>query len=360
MTRKYRRALVVGKFAPFHKGHQRVIDEALRIADKVLVLVWSNPDFPDMPDEVRAGWIRTLYPRRVIVRTPSQPEVPRFFGQEDIREKPPMNDAPASYQLAFTRRMVMMAGWGRWSKDQVDVVVSAEPYGEDIAASLREVGAGNGGARSVKWQVDAVTLDRSELPISGTILRADVHAMRKWMDSEVYAHFVESAVFLGAESTGKSTLVEMLADQLQTAWVHEYGRAYYEEHGGVMDLDGYVEIAAHHQWLEERAKRDPMVNKWVFVDTNAITTQMFSYLYERAALPELRQLADGCVNRYKHWFVCDDDIPFEQDGWRDCELARSRVQGLIIQDLDRRGIHYTVLKGPLDQRVRQVEAVLRG
>lgn len=142
--RKYRRALVVGKFAPFHKGHQRVVDHALRIADKVLVLVWSNPDFPDMPNEVRAGWIRAIYPAgRVTVRTPAMREVTKFPFQEDIRTPPPPNDAPARDQLQFTYRQVMMAGWDLWSKDQVDVVVSAEPYGKDIAAYLENVGSYN-------------------------------------------------------------------------------------------------------------------------------------------------------------------------------------------------------------------------
>lgn len=190
------------------------------------------------------------------------------------------------------------------------------------------------------------------------MIREDVHAHRKMLDPEVYSHFVEPVVFMGAESTGKSTLVERLAGAYQTSWVHEYGRTYYEEHDGKMDLDGYVEIARHHQWLEERAKRDPMVNRFTFVDTNALTTLMFSYLYERSARPELWRLADECVARYRHWFVCDDDIPFEQDGWRDCEVARSRVQGLILQDLDRRKVPYTVLSGGLEQRVARVREVL--
>lgn len=353
MARQYRRALVVGKFAPFHKGHQAVIDRALEVADKVLVLVWSNPDFPDMPNNVRAQWIRDLYSERVRVETP------RFWWRQFMNEevivhhRPPPNDAPQEAQLSFTAGLVNLCKWGHLhDEDTVDVVVSSEPYGKDIAKYLMMAGW--------RTRVDHVTLDRTELPVSGTMIREDVHQHRGLLDRDVYAHFVEQVVFMGAESTGKSTLVEALAGRFQTSWVHEYGRTYYEEHGGVIDLGGYVKIATHHQWLEERAKRDPMVNRWVFVDTNAITTQMFSYLYERAALPELKQLADGCVSRYKHWFVCDDDIPFEQDGWRDCELARSRVQGLILQDLDRRGINYTVLRGSLAQRVKRVEEVLLG
>ena len=42
--------------------------------------------------------------------------------------------------------------------------------------------------------------------VSGTAIRADVHRHRGELDPRVYRHFVERVVFLGAESTGKSTL----------------------------------------------------------------------------------------------------------------------------------------------------------
>lgn len=38
---KYKLAVYIGRFQPFHLGHRYVIDEALKIADKVLVLVGS-------------------------------------------------------------------------------------------------------------------------------------------------------------------------------------------------------------------------------------------------------------------------------------------------------------------------------
>ena len=53
--------LVVGKFAPPHRGHQLVIDTALGACERVVVLVYSNPHFPDMPGHARAAWIREAY-----------------------------------------------------------------------------------------------------------------------------------------------------------------------------------------------------------------------------------------------------------------------------------------------------------
>ncbi len=147
-----------------------------------------------------------------------------------------------------------------------------------------------------------------------------------------------------------------MAAEFDTTFVREYGRDHYAERDGVLDLDDYVAIAHHHRELEDAAAMT--ANRYLFVDTNAITTMFFSHYYNRGSLPELRELADGCVSRYSHVFVCDDDIPFEQDGWRDNDVWRGRMQGMVLHDLDVRGIQYHVVSGGLDERVDRVRSVL--
>ncbi len=41
MSKKYDLAVVIGRFQPFHYGHKKMIDQALEIADQVLVLIGS-------------------------------------------------------------------------------------------------------------------------------------------------------------------------------------------------------------------------------------------------------------------------------------------------------------------------------
>jgi nicotinamide riboside kinase len=143
-----------------------------------------------------------------------------------------------------------------------------------------------------------------------------------------------------------------------TSFVSEYGRAYYEARGGDLDLDDYVAIARQHRSLEDEAILRAV--RYLFVDTNALTTMFFSHYYNRTSRPELRSLADDCRHRYAHVVVCDDDIPFEQDGWRDSELWRARMQGMVLHDLDVRGIEHFVVRGSLDDRIAQVAARLAG
>lgn len=169
---------------------------------------------------------------------------------------------------------------------------------------------------------------------------------------------VQMVVFVGAESTGKSTLVEYLAHEYDTVFVPEIGRFVWEEKNGVLDVDDYVAIAEMHRQAEDEALG--LARGYLFVDTNALTTLLLGICYGQIdTVPTtLLDYADDCKTRYAHHFVCADDIPFEQDGWRENEAWRSRIQQLVLDDLKGRGIAYTVLRGPLAERAALVGAVL--
>ena len=51
----------IGKFAPFHKGHQYLIETALKEVDKLIVVVYDTK-VTNVPTEIRANWIKKLYP----------------------------------------------------------------------------------------------------------------------------------------------------------------------------------------------------------------------------------------------------------------------------------------------------------
>ena len=54
--------LTLGKFAPLHKGHQLVIETALAEMDEVSLIIYDAPDVTTIPLNIRARWIRRLYP----------------------------------------------------------------------------------------------------------------------------------------------------------------------------------------------------------------------------------------------------------------------------------------------------------
>lgn len=168
-------------------------------------------------------------------------------------------------------------------------------------------------------------------------------------------------VFVGAESTGKSTLAMLLARRLDAGFVPEIGRFIWEEKQGCLTTDDYVEIARRHRDAEDAAVAIE-AGPCVFVDTNALTTLLLGLCFGQVTEPvpaALLHYADDCRTRYLHHFVCADDIPYEEEpGVRENAAWRTHIQQLVLEDLDRRAIDYTVLTGTLEARAAKVMEVL--
>ncbi|WP_425145423.1 AAA family ATPase [Deinococcus sp.] len=325
MLPRFEHGLIVGKFAPLHAGHEALIRTALAECERVSVWCYARPDFPGMPSPQRRGWLRQVFPAHLFPQLALLPDAPN----------PPLDSAASSVHFAYVRRV--LEGWNL----RPDAVFSGEDYGDGLAAALNAVHR---------------RMERSG--ISGTALRADPHGRRHFMNPLVYAHFVQRVAILGAESSGKSTLARALAERFGTAFVREYGRDVYERENGQLSPDHFLEIAHGQRALEREAARCGNAERYLFCDTDAATTLMWSYLLTGAALPELHALADVCQGRYAHTFVCGADIPFEQDGWRSNKAVREVQQAHILQDLNTRGRRYTVVSGSVAQRTAQVVAAL--
>lgn len=59
-----KRGLVLGKFAPFTKGHEFMVDAALAECEEVVVVAYDSPYATEVPLNVRADWIRDIFAAR--------------------------------------------------------------------------------------------------------------------------------------------------------------------------------------------------------------------------------------------------------------------------------------------------------
>ena len=59
--------LCLGKFAPFHLGHEFMINEALKTVEKLTVLIYEAPGLTEVPLTRRADWIRTFNPEIEVI-----------------------------------------------------------------------------------------------------------------------------------------------------------------------------------------------------------------------------------------------------------------------------------------------------
>ena len=165
---------------------------------------------------------------------------------------------------------------------------------------------------------------------------------------------IKRIVFMGAPSTGKTTIAKKVAEYFDTAFVEEYGREYWLKHqvNRLLTQQQLLHIAEEQIRIEDEAIKN--ANRFLIVDTNALTTWHFALDYYGEALPELDKLADESKDRFDVVFLCKDDIPFEDTWERSGNVKRSAFQTFITDQLHLRGIDYTELAGSVDERLETV------
>ena len=113
----------------------------------------------------------------------------------------------------------------------------------------------------------------------------------------------------------------------------EYGREYWEQHQVERRLAPAQLVAIAEGHLEREERLLACANRYLFTDTNAITTYMFALAYHGYAEERLRELALAAATRYDLVFVCDTDIPYDDTWDRSGEGDRAVFQKQILADL---------------------------
>lgn len=170
---------------------------------------------------------------------------------------------------------------------------------------------------------------------------------------------VKRVVFLGAPSTGKTTIAKLVAERFNTQFIAEYGREYWLQHqqDRLLTQEQLLHIAKEQIRQEDEAIKD--AKQFLIVDTNALTTWHFAQDYYGCAHPELDLLAEQSKARFDWVFLCKDDIPFEDTWERSGNVKREQFQRFITDQLQSRQIPYIELSGSVEERFSQVSAVLQ-
>jgi len=317
--------LTLGKFAPFHKGHQLVVETALAEVDQLFVMIYDT-DVCDIPLPVRAAWIKHLYPSVTIIEAWDGPS---GYG-DDERTKTEQED----YILQ------------RLDGQPISHFYSSEFYGDHVSKALNAIDRRVNEARDV-------------VPISGTAIRNNPFANRHYLEDVVYRDFITRACFLGAPSTGKSTISKALAKRYHSQYMPEYGAQYWLDNhiDRRLSLNQFEEIAPEHLRREEALVSE--CRDYLFCDTCALTTYHFAKDYHGQAGPILTACAQQAQQRYDLFFLCETDIPYDDSWDRSGDQKRQWFQRLIVADLNERKIPFIRLYGSLDQRMKTVDRILK-
>jgi HTH-type transcriptional regulator, transcriptional repressor of NAD biosynthesis genes len=338
--KRFRQGLVVGKFAPLHRGHQLVIDEARAQCDQVCVLSYSRPEFAGSEPSRRRIWLESLFPD---VQVCVIDEAWRHAWGSRV----PHNDEAGEVHREFVARMCHET-----LRVAPDAVFTSEDYGSPFAAALTEYFRDRLAKQHTVTHVPVDPL-RQRVPISGSAIRADLYQQRRWLPPGVYESTIARVVLLGAESSGKTTLTRALARAHRTQHVEEYGRELWLERNGVLDEGDLLAIAREQVRREQAALYD--CRAVLFCDTSPLTTLQYSRLMFGRTDPELERLAR---RDYALTVYCAPDFAFVQDGTRRGAAFRAEQHELTKGELVRRGIDYIEVSGPVEYRVQTVLAAL--
>lgn len=311
MTTKYRRALIIGKFYPFHLGHQYLIERALEQSKKLTVIVCQTDRYL-VPVTTRAKWIRNMFPAV---------DVKIFHHSPDLD----------SNSLSISEKWADITL--KFLKFVPDVVFSSEKYGLPYATFM--------GSKHV-----LVDLKRNKVKTSGTEIRNNIDKYWQFLTSEAKSTFTKRVVLLGAESTGTTTLSQELAKHYKTAWVPEYGRTYYEGKMTSAEIktwqtSEFIHIANTQNQMENSLAK--FANKVLICDTNSFATQIWHERYVGCMSPEVKKVSDK--TKADLYLLTDIDIPFVQDGTRDGERQRAHMHQRFIEELKRNNCNYLIVSG---------------
>lgn len=161
---------------------------------------------------------------------------------------------------------------------------------------------------------------------------------------------------LGPESSGKTTLIQTLALELNAFTVPEYFRFYWEakrytKNGATWHEDEFVHLASEQNRFEDLYASQ--AGDILLCDTNALQIAAWERRYLGKTSKRVLSLAQK--RPYDLLLLCRPDIPFVQDGVRDGEKIRADMFTWLTELLDGAHLAYDILAGEKAERLACVQ-----
>jgi HTH-type transcriptional repressor of NAD biosynthesis genes len=289
--------VTIGKFFPLHKGHELMIEMAASQLDELIVIVSSAENMsPGMgafglPSsiDIRYNIIKQKYAGRNITVLKHIDEIgnPRNVDEHGTATDPDFWD----YWLNVFRLLAPDASH----------FVSSDRYGAKAAELM-----------GLEWF--AVDPDRELIDISATRIRANPQKEWKYISREFRPMFIKKVVVVGAESSGKSTLVKDLGKAWNSPAVPEYGRIMTEIVGDrPWEVEDFHNIVLRQQAMNTHAAKESETGI-IFIDTEAYTTYLYCMEYLNIESDTLLSLKQR--EYFNLMVLVPNNIPWVDDGSR--------------------------------------------
>lgn len=156
-------------------------------------------------------------------------------------------------------------------------------------------------------------------------------------------------VITGAESTGKSTLTEVLAHHFNVPFIPEYARSYIENLNRKYNYND-VEIIARKQ-VEMLNSVKKSNSKFIFLDTWLIITKIwFEEVFKKIPSWIEHEIKNTKIDLF---LVCDTDLPWIPDSVRENgDENRLKLQKKYIEQIEHYDFNYKIVSGGQNERIK--------
>jgi len=312
--------LTLGKFAPFHIGHQYFLDSALCEVDKLIVVIYDCPNLIHIPLNVRAGWVRKLYPQVEVIEGWDAPN-----QHEDTPEVKRMQERYISGVLK-----------GR----KITHFISSEYYGDHMSKFLNAVNL-------------IIDMDRKKYHISSTMIRGNLYLYRDFVPTIVLKDLITKVVVLGTPSEFNEQIVREVASKIETKYVPDLIMDYLPEDISVQvppRLD--FEIIARKR-LDQRSDEVLIhsANKSLIYSSSNLIDHILSMAVNRKYNQQLHEYAKEDILRYDIVFINSDEANLISKMYG---VENSFLMNQLIGNLNAMKIKYVLLDGDFKQRVQTI------
>ena len=318
------KAFVFGKFLPFHKGHEAMINFAAGRCDLLTVLVCcSNLETVSVSE--RKNWlVDTFYDRPNIV-------VQIFEYDEDVLPNTSTTSADVSKVWAAAFKVLF---------PDYTTVVTSEGYGSLVAGYM--------GIEHMSFDVG-----RRLFPVSGTQIRKDIAGNWRYLPDGVKESYALKVVILGTESTGKTTLTNQLARHFGCSSVMEAGRELIPDSNSFGMDDLYKVAAKHAEQISAAARGESAL---IIIDTDIHITISYA-LYMFGVGPNF----DAEIyrrNRASLYLYLNSDVEYVQDGTRLSEADRNLLDASHRRVLHDYHVKFEEISGSWDERFEKAVSLI--
>lgn len=312
--------LTLMKIAPFHIGHKYLLDIALRKVDNLIVLIYDCPNLIHIPLNVRANWVRELYPQVEVIEGWDAPN-----QHEDTPEVKRIQEQYVADVLKGRR---------------ITHFISSEYYGEHMSKFLNATNL-------------IVDMDRKKFQISSTMIRNSLYQYREFIPMIVLKDLLTKVVILGAPSEQSEKIAKQVSDKIETNYIPDITMSHFSSDVYVQptrQLD-FVNIAQKRDIQRSSSKVMYDANKSVIFSSAILMDHVLSMAVNRKYDQNLHDRAKEEISLYDLVFVNSNDANIISKNYG---IENTFITNQLLGNLFEMKIRHTLLSGSFEQKVQTI------